>query len=167
MTAIKAQLKKLFHDLNIRIEEINRERSGEGLIPFKKANIRLLGQVSLLANEKVSLILTLAQTGDLDAALKMDHVVKEELKKLLLPLGFIYDEDSFQIWIPPGSVFEKMFDLPNLSVESIDPESALVSKAVKAPLKNKVLIREAIASNAFPKLAARIVKNGGRLEDFL
>jgi len=52
-------------------------------------------------------------------------------------------------------------------VEAIDPESALVSKAVKAPQKNKQLIREAIASEEFPTLVDRILENGGRLENFI
>jgi hypothetical protein len=51
-------------------------------------------------------------------------------------------------------------------VESIDVESALVSKAVKAPRKNKQLIREAIASGKFPELVDRILENGGKLENF-
>ena len=70
------------------------------------------------------------------------------------------------IWIPPGAKFEILFDLKNVVVKSIDPESALVSKAVKAPEKNKQLIREAIASGKFKTLIARIEKNGGKLEFF-
>jgi hypothetical protein len=54
-----------------------------------------------------------------------------------------------------------------LTVECLDPESVLVSKAVKAPAKNKQLLRQAIASNQFPSLVDRILKHGGRLEEFL
>ena len=48
----------------------------------------------------------------------------------------------------------------------IDPESALVSKAVKGPEKNEQLVREAIASTKFPNLVQRILLNGGKLENF-
>ena len=128
--------------------------------------MRLLGQMSLLVNKKVSTILSLAQTADRDAQLDMDSVVKKELTSILKKYGLIYDEDSKLIWIPPGAKFEILFDLKNVVVKSIDPESALVSKAVKAPEKNKQLIREAIASGKFKTLIARIEKNGGKLEFF-
>ncbi|NBW99593.1 hypothetical protein EBR03_08485 [bacterium] len=122
--------------------------------------------MSLLVNKKVSTILSLAQTADRDAQLDMDSVVKKELTSILKKYGLIYDEDSKLIWIPPGAKFEILFDLKNVVVKSIDPESALVSKAVKAPEKNKQLIREAIASGKFKTLIARIEKNGGKLEFF-
>lgn len=57
--------------------------------------------------------------------------------------------------------------MTDLTVLKLDPESALVSKAVKAPEKNKVLIREALASGEFAGLADRILKAGGKLEKFL
>jgi hypothetical protein len=167
MEAIRAQLERLFTELNARIEEINRERREEGLFAVPMAKVRLLGQMSLLAHEKVSTLLSLAQTGDLDALLTMSQVVKDELKKFLKREGLIYDEDSYLIWIPPNAKFEKMFDFDHVIVESIDPESALVSKAVKAPKKNAQLIREAIASEKFPGLVNRILESGGKLEDFV
>lgn len=46
-------------------------------------------------------------------------------------------------------------------------ESALVSKAVKAKEKNKVLIIDAIASGEFPNLVERIEANDGDLEYFV
>ncbi len=129
--------------------------------------IQLLGQMCLLVNPRVSAILHLAQTADLDAFLRMDAFVKEELKKLLAEAGLIYDEDSTLVWIPDEAIFEPLFALTNLTVLALDPESALVSKAVKAPEKNKALIREALASGKFSKLTDRIVNAGGRLEAFL
>ncbi len=109
----------------------------------------------------------MAQTADLDALLKMDHAVKEEFKKILRAEGLIYDEDSPLIWIPKDAKIRKVIDVGSITIKAIDAESALVSKAVKAPEKNKQLIREAIASEAFPGLVKRLLKNGGKLEDFL
>jgi hypothetical protein len=129
--------------------------------------VQLLGQISLLVNEKAAIELSLAQTGDLDALLTMDNIVKAELKKLLRIHGLIYDEDSYLIWIPPAARFERLFDFDHIVIESIDAESALVSKAVKAPAKNKRLIRQAIASEEFPTLVDRILANGGNLENFV
>ncbi len=70
------------------------------------------------------------------------------------------------IWLPTDAQFQPLFDYENIEVRVLDPESALVSKAVKAPTKNKQLIREAIASEKFPTLVDRILKHGGKLEDF-
>ncbi|NDC22904.1 MAG: hypothetical protein EB078_11295 [Proteobacteria bacterium] len=166
MKVAKKQLELIFKELNERVDFINKERLVEGGLRVSKAEVRLLGQMSLLVNKKVSAILSLAQTADIDAQLDMDSVVKKELTSILKKYGLIYDEDSKLIWIPPGAKFEILFDLKNVVVKSIDPESALVSKAVKAPEKNKQLIREAIASGKFKTLIARIEKNGGKLEFF-
>ena len=166
MEVAKKQLELIFKQLNERVDFINKERLEEGGLRISRAEVRLLGQMSLLVNKKVSAILSLAQTADIDAQLDMDSVVKKELTSILKKYGLIYDEDSKLIWIPPGAKFEILFDLKNVVVKSIDPESALVSKAVKAPEKNKQLIREAIASGKFKTLIARIEKNGGKLEFF-
>lgn len=167
MQAAKELIRELFTELNQRIEEISRERRDEGLLPISKARVQLLGQISLMINEKAAMELSLAQTGDLDAILTMDGIVKTELKKALSKHGLIYDEDSYLIWIPPAARFEKLFDFDHIIIESIDAESALVSKAVKAPSKNRQLIREAIASEKFPTLVDRILENGGKLENFV
>ena len=160
-------LKRVFVELNTRIRRINRQRRGEGLSETRPCEVTLLGQMSLLVDPRASEALSLAQTADLDALLKMDHAVKEEFKKILRAEGLIYDEDSPLIWIPKDAKIRKVIDVGSITIKAIDAESALVSKAVKAPEKNKQLIREAIASEAFPGLVKRLLKNGGKLEDFL
>ncbi|MEK6706040.1 MAG: hypothetical protein AABZ06_09645 [Bdellovibrionota bacterium] len=166
MGTTRQRLERIFRDLDKRIAEINFERRTEGLRLFSKTKVRLLGQTSLMANDRISAMFSLAQTADLDAVLKMDDLLKNEFTKLLIREGLVYDEDSYLIWIPHGAKFERLFDFENVGVETIDPESALVSKAVKAPEKNKQLIREAIASDEFPTLVDRILANGGKLENF-
>lgn len=160
-------LRLLFEELDGQIEQVNKERKTEGLPQVARSHFRLLGQASLLTNQKISAVLSLAFTGDVDALLIMEHVVKVRFSNLLRRQNLIYDEDSYLIWLPPGVTFEPLFDFKHLIVDSIDPESALVSKAIKAPKKNKHLIAEALASNTCPGLADRIIANGGRLEDFV
>lgn len=87
MTFTKRNLEDIFQELSQRVGEINRERRQEGLLPFQRAKVQLLGQIR-------------------------------------------------------------------------------VSKAVKAPAKNRQLIREAIVSGEFKTWVDRILKNGGKLEDF-
>lgn len=163
---MKEVLRKIFQDLDHRIDEENKERLESGALKIAKAEIKVLGQTSLLAQPELTHQLELAQTGDLDAQLKCDHFVKTELKKILPKYQLIYDEDSGLIFIPKGSKFNELGEYKNLIVKVIDPESALVSKAVKAPEKNKQLIRSALASEEFPSLAERIVKEGGDLKHY-
>jgi len=60
-----------------------------------------------------------------------------------------------------------LFKFKYIEVNLIDAESALVSKAIHAPQKNKQLIRQAIASGKFPGLIGRIIDNEGELDFFL
>lgn len=167
MATNKKLLRKIFEALDLRIQTLNRERAAAGLILIPDCEITILGQMSLLANEKAALVLALAQTADMDAYLVMDHLAKEEFRKILKDQNLIYDDDSHLIWIPPAAKFEILFKFSHTTVKAIDPESALVSKAVKAPAKNKQLIRAAIASGEFETLADRILQNGGDLKEFL
>ena len=50
-------LKKVFKDVDAWIEKENSRRREDGLAPFQKCEIKILGQMSLLNNEKVSAIL--------------------------------------------------------------------------------------------------------------
>ena len=163
----KKLLNAIFKKLNERILELNHERKQDGACPIKPCEVTLLGQMSLMANERSALILALAQTGDMDAHLQIENAAKEELKKILTEHGLTYDEDSYLIWIPPCSSFSELFRFSHVVLKSIDPESALVSKAIKAPKKNKQLIQDALASGEFRGLVDRILANGGSLENFL
>lgn len=167
MKTFTDRLRKIFTLLDQRITILNQERKEMGSPQITCAQIELLGQMSLLSNEMVSHQITLADTADMDAHLKTEYVVEKELRRLLQEHGLIYDESSGEVWIPPNTRFEPLFNFSNVVVTRIDPESALVSKAVKAREKNRILIQEAIATNIFPKLTERIEKNGGDITYFL
>ncbi len=161
-------LETVFKDLDDWITKANTARREDGGFGFPKCEVRVLGQMSLLANKKVSAVLKLIGTLDLDAHLeKMDYSIKRKMIELLKRHNLTYDEDSEKIWLSPGSKFEELYKLSNLSVYILDPESALVSKAVKAKDKNRLLIGDAIASEKFPTLMDRIEANGGDLKFFL
>jgi hypothetical protein len=160
-------LSHIFIELDQLVEAENLERDEMGSAFIPKALIKILGQTSLLAQPELTAALHLAQTGDLDAQLRADYFVKAKLKELLPKYGLVYDEDSPLIFIPKGSNFLPFSNLKNLEVVAIDPESALVSKAIKAPQKNLQLIREAIATDLYPTLTKRIIENGGDLKDFI
>lgn len=167
MTHHLDRLRKIFEELDHHITETNEERRENGGPKVPRAGIRILGQMSLLTNEEIAARIDLLETADLDALVDTEYVVFRKLRELLRAAGLVYDETSSEVWIPPNSRFEPLFDLPNVRVERIDAESALVSKAVKAREKNRILIQEAIAAEAFPKLADRIEAHGGDLGFFL
>lgn len=110
--------------------------------------VHVLGQLSLLANDVVANVLTLQNTNDLDARLrKNDWNIKRILNRKILPkYGLHLDSQSEDIWVAPGHKFELLQDFKNVRVKLLEAESALVSKAVKAKEKNKVLMQLRAAS---------------------
>lgn len=164
---IKSVLEKLFRNLDAWVDAENSDREESGARKIPKSKVILLGQMCLLVDEKVAATLNLVQTGDLDAKLRMDYPVKKKLIELLAEHGLVYDEDSEKIFIPKGSTELSLFEFKNIIVKRLDPESALVSKAVKAPMKNRQLLRQAIHKNKFPNLVDRIEDNNGDLSQLL
>ena len=160
-------MKKIFTDLNQAVELENLQRMKEGVLTIPKSEVLLIGQMGLMLNESVATILNLIQTGDMDAILRMDYFAKKKLLELLETNGLVYDEDSHLIWIPQDAKTIDLFKFKNIEVKLIDAESALLSKAICAPQKNKQLIREAIASGKFTDLVARIIENNGKVDYFL
>jgi len=164
---MKKLIKKIFTDLDQTIELENLQRSKDGTLAIPKSEVLLLGQMSLMLNDSVASFLNLIQTGDMDAKLRMDSFTKTKLMDLLEANGLVYDDDSHLIWIPEKAKEIEVFKFKYIVVKLIDAESALVSKAVHAPEKNKHLIRQAIASGKFPDLVNRIIENNGKLNYFL
>lgn len=164
---MKNLLSKMILELNARMTQENCEREESGVPKLRKGKLYLLGQMSLMVNEKVSATLTLAQTADVDAQLDSEYFVLKCFKEILQKNGLQYDMDSEKIWLPKDKVFLSLLQEPMIEVLIVDPESTLVSKAVKAPIKNKILIREAIACDMFPNLISRIEENGGEISIFL
>ncbi len=145
----------------------NRQRLKDGTLIIPKSEVIIYGQMSLMLNESAATFLNLIQTADMDAQLRMDYFTKNKLLELLKTKGLVYDDDSHLVWIPKDAKTIDLFQFKNIEVKLIDAESALVSKAIHAPQKNKQLIRQAIASGKFPALVDRIIENNGNLEYFL
>lgn len=159
----------IFRELNDRITIENAERDETGALKLRPVEVRILGQITLLANELVARVLPLQMTNDLDAVIEQTQgFVTKVLKEEILPKhGLELDNDSALVWIPPGSTYVDFWDSKYVRVKLLDPESALVSKAIKAKEKNKVLIIDAIASEHFPNLVRRIQENNGDLQYFI
>lgn len=169
LRVIKDKILAIFKELNDRITAENAERDETGALKLRPVEVRIFGQVTLLANDMVARELPLQMTNDLDAVIeKTQGFVTKVLKEEILPkYGLELDSDSVLVWVPPGSTYELFWDSKYVRVKLLDPESALVSKAIKAKEKNKILIIDAIASERFPNLVRRIQENNGDLQYFI
>ncbi len=74
---MKNLIKKIFTELNQVIELENLQRLKDGTLTIPKSEVLIFGQMSLMVNESVATILNLAQTGDMDAKLRMDYFAKK------------------------------------------------------------------------------------------
>lgn len=165
---MEALIKEIFVKLDKSVEKENLRRRAEGRLTLKKSKVIILGQTSLLLDKKLSSRLDLFQTADLDAKLEMDYFVKQRLKEILKENGLIYDEDSDLAFIPTGSKQLDFLNLNNIIVKRLDSESVIVSKAIKAPEKNRQLIQSSVVQiGMFENLISRIQAEGGNLDKLL
>lgn len=143
LSNIKVSFLKIIGDLNKEIEKLNSARSIEGLPRFEQFRVTVLGQFSLFLNQYSFENLPLALTVDFDALIVGDWILKKEFKDRIKKLGFVYDELSEEIWVAENSEYDVVYESENILVKSIQPLYCLLSKAIKAPEKNRILIKEA------------------------
>lgn len=155
----------IVHELELRLKAINQEREAVGVPPCKKAEIAVLGQMSLLMDKSASKALPLAATMDIDALIKGDETARQELLIIIKTKGLVLDDLSSEIWLPKDAAFIEYYDSHLLRVTYLDPISALTSKAVKAREKNRVLIKTALAHYG-AELQNKIESNGGDVAYF-
>ena len=159
----------LLQDLIERIEAsillANAERGSEGLPEFGQVEIRLLGQFGLLVHPKASSELQPAATRDIDATLRGEWSARWIVRSVINQSGYTYDDLSNEIWLPPEAQFELLHDSQCLKVEVIAPLFNLLSKAVKAPERNRNLIVEGIAVYG-DELIALLTAHGVNIDYF-
>ena len=153
-------------EIEAKMLALSEERFKDGLLPLGQARVTLLGQFSLLVNPEINSKLQLANTADVDAILKCDWAVRTAIKGVIASLGFVYDELSEEVWIPPNSKFVLLYESDSVAIEALEPIYALLSKAVKAPHKNRFLIQQAIGIYG-ETLLTLIKEHGGDLSILL
>ncbi len=95
---------------------------------------------------EANLNLHIAATQDFDAIHNAHHSVMTKLSKLLAANGLIYDVLSPEIWMPEEVRNVDIFLGDWVSVVRAEPEYVMLSKAKMALEKNRVLLRQYIAS---------------------
>lgn len=163
-----ALIDELISEVTSKLSAENIERRESGVPELPLYGIKILGQMSLLMDPDASKLLPLAMTVDLDALLtgsRQESYLRTILKEILNKRGLDYDDLSSEIWLPSDAIFIKYFENHLLIVERLDPISALTSKAIKAPEKNKELLRHALGVYGEP-LKQKILQHGGSLDLF-
>lgn len=155
----------VFNELDSQIVSVNKERHNEGLPGIERAQIKVLGQMALILNEEISQRIPLFSTQDVDALVQGEWIVTSIFKTLLENNGLQFDFLSTEIWIPDGATYHTIFSGQSLDCEILDPISVLVSKAIKAPEKNRILVRQALTIYG-NLLEEKIIENKGDVEFF-
>lgn len=131
----------------------------EGLVTFRPCTIRVLGQAALL---EAGLSLQLAATHDVDVIADYDDAVRVEFARLLAAEGRELDPVGAEAWMPRETRYTLLFSGKFVKLLLAEPEAVLVSKALKAPSKNRPLLTEYLArtpSARFWELAKRYALN--------
>jgi hypothetical protein len=133
----------MFESLDRWIEEQNAEARREGFIGIAKCTFRIVGQAALF---EANIDIEMATTIDVDAFHDAESLVVAQLSEILRQNGLEYDELSNEIWMPEETKYTDLYRGANVTVLVAMPEFVLLSKAKMALAKNKVLLREYIAS---------------------
>lgn len=157
---MKEPFSRFLKDLEQELTVAHEARLSDGAPPLATLRVKILDQTALRIHPHTAPQLHIIQTADLDALLVGDWTGKRILQQCLAKIGLVYDEHSTDVWIPPQATFTELYRSERLNVEVLDPLWCLVSKAVKAPTKNRYLIQDAIALYG-EELVSMITKAGG------
>ncbi len=141
---MRDDLLELFAALDAWMARANAGCLAEALSPLRPVTIRIIGQAALFAAE---LDLPLATTMDVDAIARWpDDRVRTALIELLEKQGKFLDPVAHEAWMPDETQFATLYSGHWVIVEFALPEYVLISKAKKAPVKNRVLLTDYLAS---------------------
>ena len=146
------------------VVERNLEARREGLLVLRPCVIKLLGQAALL-EAKVSL--TLALTNDVDVYADYEFAVEQEFRRLLAKEGRELDSLGSEVWMPVETAYQPLFVGQYVTLLVADSESVLLSKALKAARKNRLLLTEYLASGPSARFLKLAQKYRLDLEQFL
>ena len=150
--------------LDAWVVERNLESRAAGMLTLPPCTIHLLGQSALL---EVGVPLTLTVTNDVDVHADYAYAIEAELRRLLKHAGKELDPVGEEIWMPKETQYAELFRGEFVTLKVADVEAILVSKALKAPHKNRALIVEYLARGASPRFMRLARKYRVDLESFL
>ncbi len=157
-------LREVAQQLDDWILQRNFEFREEGLPQLRKCTIKVLGQTALL---ELGVPLALAATRDVDVVANYEHSVELEFRRLLAARGKDLDALAHEAWMPRETKYCPIFEGEFVTLLCADAEAVLVSKALKAPEKNRVLLLEYLAQGATERFNQLAEKYSLDVEQFL
>lgn len=150
-------LKSIFEKLDKWIEQQNLEAQKEGFRPIKACSFRVVGQTALL---EARLDIEISATADVDAFTDAESSVVAKLSELLLREGLEYDQLSNEIWMPAETTYLDFYKGQWVTSLIAKSEFIMLSKAKMAFSKNKILLRDYVASEPPPSFFVLCQKYG-------
>jgi hypothetical protein len=136
-------LKEIFHQLDVWVTDENIYASQNGYRSFPKCEFKIVGQAALM---EAMLKIEFAATVDVDAMTNASYEVIAKFDQLLKANGLELDPLSGEIWMPAETIYVDLYEGAWVLAQRAEPEYIMVSKAVKAPQKNKILLGRYIAA---------------------
>lgn len=136
---------ELVAKLDAWVVQRNLEARDKGAPTLAPCLLRLLGQSALF---EMRAPLTLAVTKDVDLQANYAYAIEVELRRLLKLAGMELAALGQEIWMPKETQYERVYAGEYATLEIADMDSILLSKALKAPRKNRSLIVEYLARGA-------------------
>ena len=103
-------LADLIAELESILQNENRERAALAAPRIRRGEVVLLGQFSLIVNDKISSTIPLTITNDIDAWVKGDFAFHAAFKAVVLKQGYRFDDMSAEIWMPESTTFEALYE---------------------------------------------------------
>lgn len=157
-------LEQAFEELENWIENENTDRRANGGPVLEGCEIQVLGQTALI---EAKVQLHLLATKDVDAYVKGEQTIHREFDRILRKAGRELDSDSSLIWMPAETKYVQIFKGAYVKGSVAEPEYVLISKALKAPAKNRSLIQEYLAKGASRKFLDLAKRYKVDLEQFV
>jgi hypothetical protein len=146
------------------VEARNVEARSGGSARHRPCTIKVLGQTALM---EAAVPLAIAATKDVDVYADYDHAVEREFARLLATAGYELDPVGHEIWMPRETKYTTVFKGSFVQLLVADPDAILLSKALKAPAKNRPLIVEYLARGASDRFLELAGKYHLDMEQFL
>lgn len=135
-------LADIFARLDQWVANENQAAKSEGLRTIPKSVFKVVGQAALM---EAKLEFSVATTVDVDILNNAKHEVVAKLNELLVAEGLELDPLSNEIWMPDETKYIDLYRGDWTHAVLAQTPYIMVSKALKSPEKNKILLRNYIA----------------------
>jgi hypothetical protein len=157
-------LVEVFDELDQWVRARNAECVLEGILRLPPCEIRVLGQAALF---ELGVGLTLEATYDLDVYADYSHSVEVQLRRLLKARNLTLDPLGHEVWMPPETQYDPIYQGRFVTAKVARAEYVLISKAARAPEKNRALLAEYLARGASPLFLELAERHRVNLEIFV